>query len=261
MTTMTTWVGTSWKMTKTLAQAAAYVNVLRASVVPDGVQAFVLPAHTALASVRDGLAGSHVLVGAQDACARVEGAVTGAVSMAMVRDAGARIVEIGHSERRRLFGETDDDVAVKVRAALAHDLVPLVCVGEPDRSSRDGRAERAVEQQVRASLSLTAPGDAARVLFAYEPVWAIGESGTPARPEEVAPIVAHLCTTVAAAGDTTPRAVLYGGSVDARNAAELLQVPHVDGLFVGRAAWDVYGFLDILALAGKLAPTPAVEVF
>ena len=261
------WVGTSWKMTGHLAAARAYARELGAARLPDGVQVFVLPASTALATVRDELpAGSPVLLGAQDAHWAPEGAHTGAVSMAMVADAGASLVEIGHSERRRGFGETDAIVARKVRAALAAGLAPLVCLGEDAGDRAAGRELDVVTAQLAAALADVAPAEVGQVLLAYEPVWAIGESGTPATADQVAGIPAALRAAAAdsGAGGTGVRALLYGGSVDASNAAELLAVPGVDGLFVGRAAWRVEGLLELVAVAageragaGERAAVPA----
>ncbi len=146
-------VGTSWKMNKTLAEATAYVDELVAAGVPASVEAFILPAHTALAAVRDRLPrDARIRLGAQNAHWAPEGAGTGEVSMRMVRDAGATLVEIGHSERRNQFGETDEDVARKVEAALDHDLTALVCVGEPREVRDAGDPEDYVVTQVRSAL-------------------------------------------------------------------------------------------------------------
>lgn len=236
-------------MTKTLTEAAAFVDGLTGARLPDGVSAFVLPSHTALAAVRTGLDGSGVMVGAQDASALPEGPVTGGVSMRMVRDAGAELVEIGHSERRRLFGETDEDVAAKVGSALANDILPLVCVGETAVERGRGSAAEVVHRQVSAALARVDRAAVSDVLLAYEPVWAIGETGTPAAPDDVAPVVELIHEAVAQQCGRGPRAVLYGGSVNRHNAADLLDVPGVGGLFVGRAAWDVHGFLQLWDIA------------
>jgi triosephosphate isomerase len=250
-------VGTSWKMNKTLAEAIAYVDALVDLGVPSSVEAFVLPAHTALAAVRDRLPQNcGIRLGAQNAHWAPEGAGTGEISMRMVRDAGATIVEIGHSERRAEFGETDEAVARKVAAALSHELTPLVCVGEP-RSVRDaGEAEDFVEAQVRAALSRVVGADAGSVVFAYEPVWSIGEGGVPASPAEVAPVVVAIRRAMAE-NLTGEGRVLYGGSVDETNAADMLAGSGADGLFVGRAAWSAAGFARLLGLCAGLTSQPA----
>ncbi|MBA2945797.1 triose-phosphate isomerase [Streptomyces himalayensis] len=241
------WIGTSFKMTKTRAQAAEYAARLRTEVGRDGVpgvQPFVIPSATSIAEVAAVLGGdSPVLVGAQNAHWEDAGAWTGEISVPQAADAGARIVEIGHSERREHFGETDATVALKVRTILRHGLIPLLCCGESaDVFARGDSVEHVLGQVAEALDGLA---DTSRVLIAYEPVWAIGEHGRQPRPDEIADVIAALS---AKWGDRVA-AVLYGGSVDQSNAGTLLRVPGVDGLFVGRAAWDVDGFLSILATA------------
>ena len=248
----TLWIGTSWKMTKTLGEARAFARALVDVTVPPGVQPFVLPAHTSLAAVRDCLPeGSPVLLGAQNAHWAAGGAGTGEVSMWMVADAGARLVEMGHSERRQQFAETDETVSRKARAATDAHLVPLVCVGEPADVRDAGDAEGFVTGQVRAALSRLQPHEVAGAMVAYEPIWAIGEAGRPATPREVAPVLDAVRDELArcSQGDGA-RALLYGGSVSPDNAGTLLDEVDVDGLFIGRAAWDVTGFLAFLRLAG-----------
>jgi len=249
------WVGTSWKMNKTLAEAAAFVDALAGAEIPAGLQPFVLPAHTALAHVRDRLpAGSPVLLGAQNAHWGPEGAGTGEISMRMAADAGARIIEMGHSERRAGFGETDRTVALKAAAALRHGLLPLVCVGESLEVRDAGGAVDFVAAQVRAALAEVEPADVDRVLVAYEPIWAIGEHGRPATQDQIAPVMALIAEVVAEAAEGgSPLALLYGGGVHPDNAEELLTDPCTDGLFVGRAGWDVEGYLRLLELCAPFA--------
>lgn len=241
------WIGTSWKMNKTIAEARAYVAALVPQLPLPGVQAFVLPPHTALAAVRDQLGpDSPLLLGAQNAHWAAEGPGTGEVSMRMVKDAGARLVEIGHSERRRDFGETDETVARKARASLDHGLIPLICVGEPAPVRAAGREQEFVLSQVLAALRRVSPTDVSRVMFAYEPVWAIGSGGRPATPDQVAPVMGAIAAQLDASSRGCRGTLLYGGGVDAGNAAELLQTPNVDGLFVGRAAWSPDGLVELL---------------
>jgi L-erythrulose 1-phosphate isomerase len=255
------WLGTSWKMTKTIGEAQAWVDVVLEGLgtgVP-GVRAFALPAHTALAAVRDRLAladAPPLLLGAQDAHWGPEGAGTGDVSMRMVADAGARLVEIGHSERRAAHGEDDGTVARKVRAALDAGLRPLVCVGEPDEVRGRGDELAFVSAQVEAALGPVAPDELGRVLLAYEPVWAIGEHGRRPGTEEVAPVLDAVAGLGRSRSSGSGPLVLYGGSVDTGNAADLLGVGSVDGLFVGRAAWDAAGFLALLEVARDAARRP-----
>ena len=210
-------VGTGWKMNHTLAMARDYAAVLASSQRPDGIELFVLPPALALTEVVRVLAGSGVVVGAQNAHWAEQGAWTGEISMAMVADAGGTLIELGHSERRTHFGETDLDVNKKVRAAIAHGLTPLVCVGETADEKRLGVAALSNARQARMAMAGLNADEARRVCLAYEPVWAIGEGGTPATPEDAQPIhVAIKHAIVDLVGVEPP--VLYGGSVNPGNA-------------------------------------------
>lgn len=255
------WVGTGWKMNKTIAEAVDYVRELAAATIPDRVQAFILPPHTALAAVRHELpAGSPVLIGAQNAHWGSEGAQTGEISMRMAADAGAVMVEIGHSERRASHGETDETVCLKVRAALDAGLIPLVCVGESGVDRDDGTAEMSVLTQVRRAFEDVRPSEVARMIVAYEPVWAIGEDGRAATVEETAPVMAAIASELHSRSDGAGGGtLLYGGSVNCDNAATLLDDPNTDGLFVGRAAWSAAGLLALIDIAHDhiLKPAPS----
>lgn len=210
------WVGTSWKMNKTLAEARAFIDEVAAEPVPAGIQPFVLPAHTSLAAVRDRLPPSTpILLGAQNAHWGPEGAGTGEISMRMAKDAGAQLIEMGHSERRESFGETDASVAAKAAAALTHLLIPLICVGESWAVRQAGGAPAFIAAQVRSALSQLASKQIPQVVIAYEPIWAIGVGGQPAAPEQIAPMMATIAATVAERGTAiSARAVLYGDGVN-----------------------------------------------
>lgn len=241
------WIGTSWKMNKTLAEAQAFATALAAA---DGtrdarIQRFVIPPFTAVREVKEILTNSSVKVGAQNMHWADEGAWTGEVSPVMLRDCNLDIVELGHSERREHFGETDETVGLKTEAALRHGLIPLICIGETLAEREAGRAKEVLETQVRGALSRVAGSDAP-ILLAYEPVWAIGVNGIPATSDYAD---ARQAEIIAVAGDVLGRKVpcLYGGSVNPGNCQELIACPHIDGLFIGRSAWTVDGYLDILA--------------
>lgn len=246
---MTLWVGTSWKMTKTLAEARTWATGLRDHLdgrTPQGVQPFVIPSFTATTTVREVLGeDSPVLLGVQNAHWEDAGAWTGEVSVAQAADAGAQIVEIGHSERREHFGETVETTRLKVAAALRHGLTPLLCIGESlEVKDAGGSADFILEQAAGALEGLDAE-QLARVVIAYEPIWAIGEHGRPAT-------VAELVEPFAALGEAYTGRVaglLYGGSVNLDNAADLLGIDHVTGLFVGRTAWELPGYLELLRIA------------
>ena len=239
------WIGTSWKMNKTLAEARAFAEGLQGAPGDPRIQRFVIPPFTAVREVKAMLAGTSVKVGAQNMHWDDAGAWTGEVSPLMLTDCGLDIVELGHSERREHFGETDHTVGLKVAAAVRHGLIPLICIGETLDQRQSGRAQEVLATQVRAALE-PVKGSAATVLLAYEPVWAIGVNGIPATADYAD---ARQAEIIAVATEVMGRKIpcLYGGSVNPGNCAELITCPHVDGLFIGRSAWDVAGYLDILA--------------
>lgn len=243
----TLWIGTSWKMNKLRGEARAFARALADSDLPGRVpaQLFVIPPFTAVAEVADRLSGTPVRVGVQNVHWAEAGPWTGEVSAAMAADCGATIAEIGHSERRTHFGETDETVALKVEAALRHGLTPLVCVGDTRDEHAAGRTAAVLDLQVRAALSRVAPGDAGKVVIAYEPVWSIGEGGTPADPGFADDQHRRIKAVLGAVTGREPR-VLYGGSVNPGNCVALARQPHIDGLFIGRSAWQPEGYLGIV---------------
>jgi triosephosphate isomerase len=245
---MTFWVGTSWKMNKTLAEGLAFAEALAAFVpdFDDRIQPFVIPSFTAVREVKRALLRTRVKVGAQNMHWADAGAWTGEVSPVMLTDCGLDLIELGHSERREHFGETDRTVGLKTEAAVRHGLVPLICVGETLEEREAGCADEVLTRQVQGALGfLDATQRSAPILFAYEPVWAIGESGIPASSAYADQQQALIKSAGAALLPSEPP-VLYGGSVNPGNAAGLIACPHVDGLFIGRSAWAPEGYLDIL---------------
>jgi triosephosphate isomerase len=259
------WIGTSWKMNKTLDQARDWTRDVLAALAPGGTLAdlpehihpFVIPSFTATALVH-GLLGedSRMALGVQNAHWEDAGAWTGEVSVPQAKDAGARIVEIGHSERREHFGETVETTALKVRAALRHGLTPLLCVGEPDAVKAAGESAAYIVEQAEGALAGLDEAELSRVLIAYEPIWAIGESGRPARMEELVEPFAALATRY----PNQLRGLLYGGSVNLDNARDILSVPHVSGLFVGRTAWNSAGYIELLRLAAGAQEDSAASI-
>jgi triosephosphate isomerase len=273
------WIGTSWKMNLTRAEALAWCDAVapRLEGLPERVRLFVVPPVTSLSPVAERLAGTRWTVGAQNLHWEDAGAWTGEVSAPMLADCGATLAEIGHSERRRWFGETDETVALKTAAALRHGLLPLVCVGETAEEREAGGAAAALLRQAAAAIEAAGDGssDGARralgdrpggaggatgsgrssatastsegipLLLAYEPVWAIGAGGEPATPAYVSERVCGLRDVV---GDAP---ILYGGSVDPVTAGPMLAEGAVDGLFVGRAALKPDGFVAIAKLATR----------
>ncbi|MFD1798141.1 triose-phosphate isomerase [Paracoccus aurantiacus] len=243
------WIGTSWKMNKTLAQARSFAETLAASDATRDprIQRFVIPPFTATREVKDILSDTSVKVGAQNMHWADQGAWTGEISPVMLADCGLDIVELGHSERRENFGETDETVGLKTEAAVRHGLIPLICIGETLTEREAGRAQEVLKTQVCGALAkLSGDQKDAQILLAYEPVWAIGENGIPATSDYAD---ARHAEIIAVAQDVLGRPVpcLYGGSVNPDNCEELIACPHIDGLFIGRSAWKVEGYLDILA--------------
>lgn len=248
MTQTDYWIGTSWKMNKTLAEARQFAETLAAADAARDprLQRFVIPPFTAVREVRQILAETSVKVGAQNMHWADQGAWTGEVSAPMLTDCGLDIVELGHSERRAHFGETDATVGLKTEAAVRHGLIPLICIGETLDDRESGRAQEVLAAQVRGALGrLSADQKTAEILLAYEPVWAIGENGIPATSDYAD---ARQAEIIAVASDILGRPLpcLYGGSVNPDNCQDLITCPHIDGLFIGRSAWNVEGYLDIL---------------
>ena len=243
------WIGTSWKMNKTLSEAVAFADALQAS--DDSrdprIQRFVIPPYTAVREVKSRLRESSVKVGAQNMHWADNGAWTGEVSPVMLADCDLDLVELGHSERREHFGETDETVGLRTEAAVRHGLIPLVCIGETRAEREAGVAREVLARQVRGALErLTGAQTQAPVLLAYEPVWAIGENGIPATAEYADARHAEIIDVARSVlGRLIP--CLYGGSVNPENCVGLINCAHIDGLFIGRSAWQIEGYLEILS--------------
>jgi L-erythrulose 1-phosphate isomerase len=248
------WIGTSWKMNKTRAEARAFATALSTAPITNDtrIQPFVIPPFTSISEAATLLASTRVRVGAQNMHWADAGAWTGEISPLMIKDAGATLVELGHSERRTHFGETNETVSMKVAAALKHGLTPLICIGDTREEFDAKRTAEVLARQVAAALSKIAPEHRTEtILFAYEPVWSIGEGGTPAEPgfvNEQHILIKALTERVIG----RPLPVLYGGSVNPGNARELASQTNVDGLFIGRSAWAVEGYVGILEMVAEL---------
>lgn len=240
------WIGTSWKMNKTLAEALHFAKAVKLAESYDRIQRFIIPPFTAVREVKALLAESDVRVGAQNMHWDEAGAWTGEVSASMLVDCQLDLVELGHSERRTHFSEDDCTVGLKVEAATRHALVPLICIGETWEQRESGNATQALADQVRGSLlRIQDIRPVPPVLFAYEPVWAIGDKGKPATADYADERQREI---IELASDMLGMRVqcLYGGSVNEGNCAELIVCEHIDGLFIGRSAWNVQGYLNIL---------------
>jgi triosephosphate isomerase (TIM) len=239
----------NWKLHLAPSAAASFAATLRTALASRGdVDVAVFPTALAVTAVVEALDGSGVTVGIQEIHDQDSGAYTGTNSASMARSAGCVWALIGHSERRQLFGETDDAVGRKVRAALDAGLLPMVCVGETLDQRDAGQALQVVTRQLAVALGTLRPDEAVTVTIAYEPVWAIG-TGRTASPEQAQEMHEALRAWVR---DRYPPFVadqvriLYGGSVKASNAAELVSQPDIDGALVGGASLDADGFAAIV---------------
>ncbi|HHH40610.1 MAG TPA: triose-phosphate isomerase [Chloroflexi bacterium] len=245
----TPFIAGNWKMHKTIAEAVALVEELRAAL--EGFTACdvaVCPPFPALAAVREALAGSAIGLGAQNMHWEEQGAFTGEVSPRMLAGLCDYVI-IGHSERRTLFGETDEMVNRKLHSALAHGLKPILCVGENLEQNRAGETEAFVGGQVRAAFAGLTAEQARLVTVAYEPIWAIG-TGVPAHGPDANRIIGEAVrgTLAALYGDAVAQAIRiqYGGSVKPANAAEFLGQPEIDGALVGGASLRAADFAAIV---------------
>ncbi|MEW5952146.1 MAG: triose-phosphate isomerase [Bacillota bacterium] len=239
----------NWKMYKTVAGAVDFVRELKGALAGmNGVEAVVCPPFTALAAVAAELKGTEIGLGAQNMFWEESGAYTGEISPAMLREIGCQYVILGHSERRQFFGETDEKVNRKAMAALAHGLIPIVCVGESLAQREAGITEKVVRAQTGGSLAGLTPEQVAGLVIAYEPVWAIG-TGRTASDQDAQQVNAFIRGIVA--GEFSARAagavrIQYGGSVKPDNAAGLMGQPDIDGALVGGASLQVASFAGIV---------------
>jgi triosephosphate isomerase len=246
----------NWKMHKTQEQAEEHIQALlpRVSGV-DGVEIAICVPFTDLQPMVDSTRGSPVTVFAQNMHHEPEGPFTGEISAPMLVELDVRGVVLGHSERRAMFGETDRALALKVPAALAAGLVPVLCVGETEEERDVDETDRKLRHQIKEDLAGVSDEQLASVVIAYEPIWAIG-TGRVATPEQAQEAIAFLRALLAGRDQQAAEAVriLYGGSVKPENAAELLALPDVDGALVGGASLQVDSFAEIVAATG---PSPA----
>jgi triosephosphate isomerase len=241
----------NWKMHNTVAEAEAFIQALLPRVsTADGVEVGVCPSFLALQAMVDSVHGSRVQVYAQNMHHAADGAFTGEVSPPMLVEIGVHGTILGHSERREMFGETDKALQLKVPAALEAGLVPILCVGETEDEREAGDTERKLRHQVQEGLLRVPTERLGEVVIAYEPIWAIG-TGRVATAEQAQDAIGFVRALVAdrSREQAALTRVLYGGSVKADNAAELLALPDVDGALVGGASLDVESFTAIIDAA------------
>jgi triosephosphate isomerase len=246
----TPYIAANWKMQKTVAEAAAFINALLPRIAATQHDVVVCPPFTALAAVVERRYGTAVKVAAQNMHEEDAGAFTGEVSAPMLVELDVEAVVLGHCERRQYFNETDEALARKVPAALAAGLEPILCVGESEEARDADQTKGVLERQLQADLAGVESGRLAEVVVAYEPIWAIG-TGRTATPEQAQEACAFIRDVLRERGAAVEAVrILYGGSVKLGNAAELMGQPDIDGALVGGASLDPEEFAAIVEAAG-----------
>lgn len=250
-------LGTNWKMNKTLAEATQYTNELT-EIIKNYSQLdfFIIPPYTHLWKIKELIDAniSALKLGAQNMHYEDEGQFTGEISPVMLAEIGIDIVELGHCERRQYFNESDETVNLKTLAALTHGFIPLVCIGEKMNDRTFGVSKEMLAKQLKIALK-GVPADAiGKFWIAYEPIWAIGVNGIPAETPYVEEIHDFLRSVLidlyGPSGKDVP--LLFGGSVNIKNASEYAQLKNVDGLFIGRSAWQTDLFEELMVSVSKV---------
>jgi len=246
----TPYIAANWKMHKTVAEAAQFVDALLPRIAATQHDVVICPPFTALTAVVERRYGTAIKVAAQNMHEEESGAFTGEVSAAMLVELDVEAVVLGHSERRQHFNESDEALARKVPAALAAGLEPILCVGESEEARDAEQTDAVLQRQLQADLIEINGADLADVVIAYEPIWAIG-TGRTATPQQAQKTIAFIRDVLREQGADADRVrILYGGSVKPANAAELLSQPDIDGALVGGASLDPGDFAAIVEAAG-----------
>jgi len=238
----------NWKMNTLPAEARSLVESLRERLPSPAAEVLVCPPFVSLATVAEALQGSPIAWGAQNLYWEESGAYTGEIAPAMLTALGCTYVILGHSERRQLFAETDADIARKVAAALAHGLTAIVCVGETEAQYERGETQTHIRRQIRESLAGVTPAQAAKIVIAYEPIWAIGtgKSATAETAESVCALIRDELSALFGMAGADGIRILYGGSVKPDNIAALLAKDNIDGALVGGASLKAADFAAIV---------------
>ena len=246
----TPYIAANWKMNKTVAEAAEFIDALLPRIAATQNDVVICAPFTALTAVVERRYGTAVKVAAQNMHEEGSGAFTGEVSAPMLVELDVEAVVLGHSERRQYFNETDESLCRKVPAALEAGLEPILCVGESEQARDAGETEAVLERRLAADLAGLDPSRVAEIVVAYEPIWAIG-TGRTATAEQAQQACAFIRDVLRMRGGAGERVrILYGGSVKPANAAELLALPDVDGALVGGASLDAEEFAAIVEAAG-----------
>ncbi len=253
-------VAANWKMNKTVGEALGFFGalnpVLTDEAAPKGwPELLVCPPFTCLAALSAAAAGTEVHIGAQNLSWEKKGAFTGEISGPMIKDIGCDYVIVGHSERRHIFGETDDVVGKKMRAALDAGLRPILCVGETLEEREAGKTLSVCDRMVEGGLAAVESGEAATAVVAYEPVWAIG-TGKEANPNDAEEVIEHIRATLGrvVGGAASSIRVLYGGSVKSNNIRGFMAKKTIDGALIGGASLDPAEYLRIVSEVRKVRP-------
>ena len=244
----------NWKLNKTSREAIMLVEELKRDVADiEGVDIVVCPPFTALESVSEAITETNIALGAQNVYWADSGAFTGEISVAMLKDFGVQYVIVGHSERRQYFGETNETVNKRLRAALAHQMTPIVCVGENLAEREANKTFDVVKNHCEGSLAGLSPQEAGAIVVAYEPVWAIGtgRTATPQQAQEVHAFIRQLLGKIFSADVAGDVRIQYGGSVTLDNIAALMGQPDIDGALVGGASLKAPSFAAIVKAAVK----------
>jgi triosephosphate isomerase len=245
----------NWKMYKTNEEARQLVSAVMQHVsIIKKTKVVVCPPATALSDVAALLKGTPIALGAQNIHWEKEGAFTGEISVGMIKSAGASFVILGHSERRQYFGETNENVRRKIQAALSQGITPIVCIGETLEQREKGVTHEIIAQQIDQGLSGLTSDQLKRLVFAYEPVWAIGtgKNATPEQAQEVHEFIRTRLTALYDRQTAETVTIQYGGSVKPANAPDLLKQPDIDGALVGGACLQADSFVDIIKAAERV---------
>ena len=244
----------NWKMNKNASEGRALVEALKAQTAAlENVEIVVCPPFTTIGAAVEAAAGSNIGVGAQNIHWAESGAFTGEISADMLKTSGVKYVIIGHSERRQYFGETDETVNKRARAVIAAGLTAIVCVGETLEEREAGKLNEVIERQMNVGLKDVTAADCAKLVIAYEPVWAIGtgKTATPDQAQEVHALIRETLARLVGAETAEAVRIQYGGSMKASNAAELLAKKDIDGGLIGGAALKAEDFAGIIAAAAQ----------
>ncbi len=244
-------------MYKTIGEAIDLANGLKRELFElssDDIDIVLCPAFTTLSEVAEVIADSNIALGAQDMYWQEEGAFTGEVSPLMLKDAGCKFVIIGHSERRQFFAETNESVNNKIKAALKHGLIPIVCVGESLKEREAGETFKVLDDHIQNGLKGISEADMLKLVIAYEPVWAIGtgKTATPSQAQEAQKYIREMLVKLYNKDVAAEVRIQYGGSVKPENTTELMQQPDVDGALVGGSSLKLESFCEIVKKASQV---------